>query len=98
MLLNILIPTYNRVNDLNQNLNDLTNWILEKKLFDRCSILVSDNNSIDNTPSIVNKFISKYLKKIRIIYYRNKINIGLEPNMVSVLSKADARYRPRGRQ
>lgn len=82
LLLSICIPTYNRSNILDDTLYNLLN----DKDFNSnlIEIIVSDNNSTDNTAEIVKKY--KIVK-----YYRNKENI-LDKNFTKVLSYAKGKY------
>lgn len=91
MLIDILIPTYNRAQDLLKNLNLLYQQIAKDDLFEDYQIVITDNCSPDNTQSAVADFVQKH-PKLSIQYYRNKENIGLEPNAVKVLSKATSSF------
>jgi glycosyltransferase involved in cell wall biosynthesis len=89
MLINILIPTYNREPDLKVNLLYLIGEILKDELQSKVSIIVSDNCSQDQTQESVTELIENY-PKIKIEYFRQSTNIGLEKNTVFVFSKATA--------
>ncbi len=67
----VLIPTYNR------------SFFLEKALdstllqdYENIEIIISDNNSDDNTSELINK----YLSSDKISYYKNSENIGMVAN------------------
>lgn len=83
--LSIFIPTYNRCNLLKDALNSLVHDAYEHDV----SIIISDNNSIDDTESVVNEFKNKYKN---IFYNKNKENIGLDKNMLSVLKLVKTKY------
>lgn len=90
MLLTILIPTYNRANDLNYNLSLLEKYITGNALCNDVKVLISSNHSTDNTASIVNDYISK--NTFQINFFEQTSNIGLEKNALFVLGKADTDY------
>ncbi len=84
--LEILIITYNRAAKLENTL---------KQLFDKDSpvkdftITVIDNNSTDNTASVVEKYLSV---NSNISYEKNKYNIGGNANIVKAFYKASKEY------
>ncbi|MFZ2025194.1 MAG: glycosyltransferase family 2 protein [Microgenomates group bacterium] len=83
-LVSIGLPTYNRASDLDACLANLT-----KLNYKNIEIIISDNNSSDNTKNVCNVFCQKD-KRIR--YYRQKINIGVHKNSNFVLAKATGKY------
>lgn len=85
MKLSILIPTYNRCQDLKKNLDMLSRYIIHDGLETEVCILVSDNASTDITPSIVQSFTDS---KVHIEYYRHNQNFGYSKNVLYILSKA----------
>jgi len=89
MLIDILIPTYNRAKDVLMNLEILQQEIEKQELWDTIQIIVSDNCSTDETEQLVQPFLGK---KVQVQYYKNDTNIGLEPNALAVLSKATSPY------
>ncbi|KXX70411.1 glycosyltransferase family 2 protein [Flammeovirga sp. SJP92] len=91
MLLDILIPTYNRSQELKNNLIYLIDEIITNNLNQHICIHISDNCSSDNTEAVVKTIINSN-EDVNIFYYRNSENIGLERNVVSVLSKATSEY------
>lgn len=91
MILSILIPTYNRVNDLEKNLNLICSFITEVKNEDQVCLIVSNNKSTDNTKSVVEDIIELY-PKIQIKLFNQKDNIGLEKNALFILDKAETKY------
>lgn len=80
----IVIPTYNRANYLNDTLNYLLN-----SPFKDCKITIRDNASPDDTPKICEKY-SKLFKNINII--RNKKNIGGNANVLRCYEQATYPY------
>lgn len=83
-LVSIGLPTYNRAKDLEVCLANVTNL-----KYRNIEVIISDNNSSDNTKNICNTFCQKD-KRIR--YYRQKINIGVHKNSNFVLAKAKGKY------
>ena len=86
ILLSICIPTYNRADKLDKNLNLLINAIGKHE---NIEIFISDNCSSDNTKSIV----SQYLSLTNIInYHRNNENIGPDKNFLQCFKLAKGKY------
>jgi glycosyltransferase involved in cell wall biosynthesis len=93
MLIDILIPTYNRSVDLIKNLQHLSTQIENAGLKNEVQILISDNCSPDSTQFDVADFIaSEFSVEISIQYFRTPENIGLEGNAINVLSKATSEF------
>ena len=80
----IIIPTFNRANYLNDTLNYLLN-----SPFKDCKITIRDNASIDETPKICEKFLNLF-SNLHII--RNKKNIGGCANVLRSYEKATYPY------
>ncbi|WGT40580.1 glycosyltransferase family 2 protein [Lysinibacillus sp. 1 U-2021] len=80
--LSICIPTYNRAQILKNTLLNVLDCI-----DDDIEIVVSDNNSEDNTYSVI-----KDLKDPRIKYFKNQENIGAVRNIVRVLERAKGKF------
>lgn len=81
LLLSICIPTYNRADALDDCLKSIANS--EGYDDNLVEIVVSDNQSNDNTADIVLKYAQKYNN---ITYNKNTENIGGERNFIKVLS------------
>lgn len=90
MLLDILIPTYNRVEPLKKNLILLIDYINRLECKNNVCIIVSDNCSSDSTFDELN--ILKSNTNIKIMIYKQEENIGQEKNTVFTLSKSSAKY------
>ncbi|MTI38098.1 glycosyltransferase, partial [Fulvivirga lutimaris] len=71
------------------------NYIIEEivtnKIESKVRIIISDNHSEDDTQKILKEIISQN-EQIQIINNRNDQNIGLEANMVKLLSLAETEY------
>ena len=89
MKLSILIPTYNRCNDLRKNLELLCTYIKDDQLELDVCILVSDNASTDDTELLVQSFLSQ---GVSVEYFRNETNVGYSKNVISILSKAKTEW------
>lgn len=81
----ICIPTWNRANLLKETLKNLSLQIENNPNF---QIVLSDNNSNDETFDVVRE----YYKKLNIKYLRWDHNIGGSKNIVQVVNQADGRY------
>ncbi|MEQ8551306.1 MAG: glycosyltransferase [Cyclobacteriaceae bacterium] len=90
-ILEILIPTFNRADFLERNLNELCQQISFLGKEDLIFVSVSDNASEDHTAQIVNLIKEEY-PTIHLNYFTQYKNIGLEPNVVSLMQKAAAKY------
>jgi len=92
MKFQILIPTYNRKEDLRINLEFLANQLTSYKLADNVGIVVSDNASADGTATMLEKFAETWKDKVQLCILRNESNVGLEQNTVNLLLSASADY------
>ena len=80
--LSICIPTYNRIKYLENCLNSIL--IASKKSNLKIEVCISDNFSEENTNSVITKF----KKKIKIIFNQNEKNIGYGNNSLKSVSMA----------
>lgn len=92
MLIDILIPTYNRGKDVLENLTILQQQIMNANLWDKVQVIISDNCSPDDTKELVQDFNHQKDERFQVHYYRNDSNIGLEPNALAVLEKATSPF------
>ena len=87
-LLSICIPTFNRGDLLAIQLENLITQIEKSEIDEKCiEILISDNNSTDNTKDKIQRFTMKpYIK-----YFCNEENIGPDANFLNLfqISKGD---------
>jgi glycosyltransferase involved in cell wall biosynthesis len=83
--LSICIPTYNRALYLDNCLKWLVSFNQQSLNFDIC---ISDNNSTDETYSV----ILKYKSVLNIKYKRNNYNIGMAANIISVVDMSDSEF------
>ena len=86
-LLTIAIPTYNRAEVLNKCLTSIFSQIkgLEKFI----DVLISDNNSDDNTSEVVNSFINNGHD---LVYNKNNSNIGMDMNFKYCFNSSKSKY------
>lgn len=89
-LLTISIPTYNRAQMLDRQLDWIASDIVGYE--NDCDIIISDNCSIDNTEEVVERWKSVLSPQINLTYYRNEENIGGMANIVLCLSKASGKF------
>ncbi|MBR7633453.1 glycosyltransferase family 2 protein [Janthinobacterium lividum] len=87
MKLSICIPTYNRSGYLKRFLEKLYSEIEKFSLQKQVEVIVSDNSSVDDTPTIVQAFINKGL-----IYSRNENNIGPDANFLKLFEMSTGEY------
>ena len=78
----IIIPTYNRAKDLKFAIN----CILMQD-FENFELVISNNNSIDNTDDIIKGFKDK-----RIVYIKNKTNLGWIKSLNKAIALAKGSY------
>ena len=77
------IPVYNGEDYLEEAIISLLN-----QTYQNIEIIITDNDSTDNT----SKICEKYLENDKIKYYKNKVNLGASMNWNIVLSKSRGDY------
>lgn len=87
MKLSICIPTYNRIKQLDNCLNSILISKSMVKDFD-FEVCVSDNGSNDDA----SKIVKKYEKNIKIIYNKNKNNVGFALNAIKTVSMGKGEF------
>lgn len=85
-LLTIAIPTYNRAWCLRELLPILAGELKDEP---RVELIISDNASPDETPSVVQDFVARGL---RVHYVRNTQNIGSDANFLQCFEQARGKY------
>lgn len=85
-LLSICIPTYNRADVLKKCLDSI---IYSPVFSDDIEVIISDNNSNDNTCYTIYEYTQTYSN---VKYYRNPTNIGFD-NFINVLELATGKFR-----
>lgn len=86
-ILSFAIPTWNRQNELKECLNALIKEIENTK--ECVEIFVSDNDSTDLTPKILEEYSSKYNF---IKYSRNEKNMGFDMNLIKAIENSKGKY------
>jgi len=81
-MITVLIPTYNRPNQLKTALESLNN-----QSYKDLKIIISDNSSNNESSQIVEKF-----KDLNIYYIKNKKNIGNIQNFLNCLSHVQTKH------
>lgn len=89
-LLTIVIPTWNRAALLNNTLEKLSNQITLNSLFN-VEVLVTDNASTDKTELVVANF-SQSNPKIKVVYTKNKENLGFDGNCLKGAEIASGKF------
>lgn len=84
-ILSICIPTYNRSVFLKQSLDVLCHQINS----DDVELIISDNNSPDDTKEVVGEFIKQ---NSRIQYFKQDTNVGASRNFISLMNRAQGKY------
>jgi len=87
-LLTIGIPTYNGSKYIASTIATIYSQDGYSK--DEVEILISDNNSDDNTKQIISELQKQYPDTIS--YYLNKTNIGYDKNVNNLFKKASGKY------
>ena len=90
IMLEILIPTYNRREYLSKNLIQLIGFIREAELNNEVIVSISDNNSTDDSYSEVVR-ISAENDDITVNCIKQITNVGLERNTVSLLERSTSK-------
>jgi abequosyltransferase len=85
-LLTIAIPTYNRAGYLKELLSVLADQLKDEP---RVELIISDNASPDETPSVVQGFVARGL---RARYIRNAQNVGPDANFLQCFEQASGKY------
>lgn len=85
-LLTFAIPTFNRSKHLAQLLSDLLPQLANES---RVELIISDNASSDDTPTVVEEFQRKGL---HISYIRNETNIGADANFLQCFRRGRGTY------
>ena len=83
----ILIPTYNRSELLNKNLESISSQDYKGKI----NCIISDNYSVDDTESVVNIWRNRN-KNIFVSYLKNKSEIPPIENFMNTTQKIDTEY------
>lgn len=89
-LISILIPTFNRGYILSECFTHLKT--LATQFPEKFEILVSNNNSSDNTLLICEEWKKEFSNLVNFECFNNSKNIGVSKNIISLFEKANGRY------
>jgi len=89
-LLTLALPIYNGESCVSHTLESiyLAQQLLPEVQYKKFEIIISDNNSNDNTAEIINEF----KHKLDITYYKNEQNIGYDRNIDLLVEKSNSKY------
>ncbi|NNU78677.1 glycosyltransferase family 2 protein [Clostridium estertheticum] len=85
-VLTIGIPTYNRAEFLRKCIENIYSQVGNDSRFE---VLVCDNNSEDNTSTVIEELRKNYET---LVYYKNDTNIGVSKNIQKVLELSKGEY------
>ncbi len=85
-LLSICILTYNRAPTLRATLDSILPQVSAEP---RIEVVVSDNASTDNTPTVIQEFSERYAS---LRYHRNPQNLGFDGNVIACIEQARGAY------
>jgi abequosyltransferase len=88
-LLSILVPTFNRGRYLDRLLSELSQQIRDSGTSEIVEVVIGDNSSSDNTPFIIQSYLSGNRSFSCI---RHSTNIGAESNLLSLLERASSKF------
>jgi len=87
--ISICIPTYNRASLLEVGLKSIISQFKTPSIYQRVEIIISDDNSPDNTAEMIKNYAKKYKN---ISYYKNKKNIKSDANIIKSATYAKGNY------
>jgi glycosyltransferase involved in cell wall biosynthesis len=92
-VLTIAIPTFNRSGRLAKNLQHIHKEITRDNLESQVKLLISDNNSSDETHAISQMYSEKFLtSNIDFQYFKNQSNTGFSRNVLESYFRAKSDY------
>lgn len=90
-MLSICIPTYNRRERIEKNLNMLSKYIYNNFLNDKLEIIVSNNNSQDDTKEFLDRFLKENFK-LNLKFYNQEKNLEIQKNQLFVVAQSSYDY------
>lgn len=88
-VLSICIPTYNSADYLSVTLDSIVCQFKDQDILDMVEVVISDNDSPDDTFQTVQKYQAKYNN---IHYFKNETNLGGAVNVIKVAEHARGTY------
>lgn len=92
MILSICIPTLNRASHLKKNLDLLKDLIIKNDWIDDIEIVVSNNNSDDNTGLVINNFKSENENKLNLSFWHQSERLIMQESLLFVVEKAKSKF------
>ena len=90
-LLDILIPTLNRDKELIMNLKRINEYILRNHYENDIGVIISDNGSVEESFSCLKHYLeNEFTCNYKL--FRQKLNIGIEKNILFLLEQSSAIY------
>lgn len=86
-LLSFCIPTYNRSQTLVQTVRSISKSCGSTLV----ELVICDNASTDKTKDVIAKLKNKY-KNLKIVYYRQESNVGLDKNILKSIEMSSSKY------
>lgn len=87
-LLSVCIPNYNRADYLYRNISAIALQIEESTPVE---VVVADDKSKEDIDAVIKKLKEEY-PELTLRYYRNKINLGFDLNVINVVKKAEGKF------
>jgi len=88
MKVSVCMITYNHENYLKQAIESV---LIQKTHFD-FELVIANDNSPDNTITVIEEFINQHPKGYKIKFINNKENMGIMPNFINALKKCNGDY------
>ncbi|MBI3619776.1 glycosyltransferase family 2 protein [Candidatus Roizmanbacteria bacterium] len=88
-LISVCIPTYNRAKLLDNCLSTITSQFSNRNVYQAVEIVISNNNSVDNTEKVISNYMKKY-SNIRC--FKNKKTIQADKNIIATAAYAKGEY------
>jgi len=86
--ISICIPTFNRSKYLEINLVNIKDIITSLKIESKVEIVVSNNNSTDDTKDVLSRFYNKFSDSLLLSFWNQKESLIIQKNQIFVIEKA----------
>ncbi len=87
-ILSIGIPTYNRSSMIFEQVEELSNFVIEEELSEIVEIVVVDNNSEHNIFHVLNSFLAYDFLKV----FKNQKNLGMSKNIIRTIEESNGLF------
>lgn len=88
MFVSVVMITYNHSSYIKQAIES----ILSQKTDFEFELIISNDNSTDDSDTIIKQTLANNCNSHKVKYYNNETNLGMMPNSVSALNKASGKY------